>query len=295
MVGRNIVDVFKNTSHEILSPNKAALNLFDENEVICYLEKTKPDFIIHCAGKVGGIHANIADPLCFYIENLDMGRNLVLSAAKIGISRLLNFGSSCMYPRDAPNPLKESQILTGELEATNESYALAKICVQRLCRYLSQKNSALKYKTLIPCNLYGRYDNFDTNKSHLVPAAIHKIHEAKINKQSLVTIWGDGTARREFLYAGDLADFIVKKLDCFDAWPELMNLGAQIDHSVTEYYEAAKKVIGYSGNFEFDLSKPVGMMRKLIDASEQSALGWIPLTTLRVGIKKTYAYYLTKK
>jgi GDP-L-fucose synthase len=292
MVGRNIVEALVGSAHEILSPDRKSLNLFDENNVLSYLDTNKPDFIIHCAGKVGGIQANIEDPLGFYIENHDMGRNLILSAYKVGIPRLLNLGSSCMYRRNAPNPLKEEQVLTGELEPTNEGYALAKVGIQRLCSYIVKKNPTLQYKTLIPCNLYGRYDKFDPIKAHLIPSAIRKIHEAKINNEKSVVIWGDGTARREFLYAGDVADFIFKKLSCFDVWPELMNLSAVIDHTVTEYYEVAKDVIGYQGEFEFDVTKPVGMKQKLVDASLQRALGWVPPTSLHDGITKTYAYFL---
>lgn len=292
MVGHNLVDAFVGSAHEILSPDRKTLNLFDENQVLHYLDKNKPDFIIHCAGRVGGIQANIEDPLGFYIENHDMGRNLILSAYKVGIPRLLNLGSSCMYPRNAPNPLKEEQILTGELEPTNEGYALAKIGIQRLCSYFVNKNPELKYKTLIPCNLYGRYDKFDPIKAHLIPAAIRKIHEAKVNHAKSVMIWGDGTARREFLYAGDAADFILKKIARFDEWPDLMNLSAVTDHSVTEYYEVAKEVIGYLGDFEYDLSKPVGMKQKSVDATLQKALGWAPPTSLLKGIEKTYDYFL---
>lgn len=293
MLGKNMVDVLSTSKHDLLLPDRSTLNLFNENAVLSYLENTKPDFIIHCAGKVGGIQANINDPLGFFIENFDMGRNLVLSAYKTGVTHFLNMGSSCMYPRDGKNPLKESQLLTGELEPTNEGYALAKIGIQRLCSYLTKKIPALHYKTLIPCNLYGRYDKFDTDKAHLIPAAIHKIYHAKINGEKFVIIWGDGIARREFLYAGDVADFILKKIDCFETWPELMNLGAEIDHSVKEYYEIAKEVIEYSGVFEYDLSKPVGTKQKIVDTTHQRKLEWSPPTSLKKGIELTLKYYST--
>lgn len=292
MVGKNLLDGLKTTSHEVLAPARNELDLFDEKAIVHYLEKSQPDLIIHCAGKVGGIQANIEDPFGFFIENLDVGRNLILSAYKTGVPRLLNLGSSCMYPRLGLNPLKESQILTGELEPTNEGYALAKIAVQRLCSYISKQNSQFKYKTLVPCNLYGRYDKFDLKKAHLIPAILRKLHEAKRNQQSSVAIWGDGSARREFLFAGDVADFVLQKIPAFDAWPDVMNLSAVIDYSVTEYYNKAKEVVGYQGQFEYDLSKPVGMQRKLVDASEQQALGWVPPTSLEEGMKITYHYFL---
>jgi len=292
MVGRNILDAFQSTPHEVLSPDRKALNLFDQQSVLKFLDKNKPDVIIHCAGKVGGIKANMDDLLGYYVENLDMGKNLVLSAYQVGIPRLINFGSSCMYPRVTPNPIKEAQLLTGEFEPTNEGYALAKISVQRLCQYISEKNQHLNYKTLIPCNLYGPYDKFDLMLAHMLPAAIHKIHMAKKNNEKSVTIWGDGKARREFLYSGDVADFITKKIACFDLWPAVMNLSAIVDHTITEYYQKTKEAIGYKGDFEFDLTKPVGMMKKLIDSSEQQRLGWTPPTSLEKGIEKTYEYFL---
>ncbi len=292
MVGRNIIDAFRVTSHDILSPNHQTVDLADSNATLRYLDKTKPDFIIHCAGKVGGIQANIDNPLTFLVDNLDIGKNVILSAYKVGIPNLLNLGSSCMYPRDAQNPLKENQILTGQLEPTNEGYALAKIVSQRLCSYITNENQAYKYKTIIPCNLYGRYDKFDLHCAHLIPAAIRKLHEAKKNKAHSVAIWGDGKARREFLYAGDLANFILQKLSYFSEWPDVMNIGAEIDHTILEYYKKAKSIIGYEGIFEYDLQKPVGMKQKLVDAAEQKRLGWSPKISLEYGIEITYQHYL---
>lgn len=292
MLGRNILDVLLTESYDVFCPSRKDLNLFNEEAICKYLEKIAPDLIIHCAGKVGGIQANVNDPLGFFLENLEMGKNLILAAYKIGIRNFLNMGSSCMYPRNVQNPLRESQILTGELEPTNEGYALAKVTIQRLCSYITNKNPLFRYVTLIPCNLYGIYDKFDPIQAHLIPAAIQKIHSAKKNHESKVSIWGDGTARREFLYAGDAADFIVKNIHCFHEWPLLMNLSAINDRSITEYYEIIKSVIGYSGVFHYDLSKPVGMKQKLLDPHAQTLLNWSPITSLEEGIEKTYRYFL---
>ncbi len=293
MVGQNLLDKLEESEHVVLSPTRKELNLFDKQETLYYLNKMSPDFVIHCAGKVGGIQANIADPLAFFVENLEMGKNLVLAAAKVGVPRLLNLGSSCMYPRHAPNPLVESQILNGELEPTNEGYALAKIAVQRLCVYVMQKYPSLQYKTLVPCNIYGRYDKFDSVKAHLVPAVLRKIHDVKTAQQNTVTIWGDGEARREFLYAGDLANFIVNKLAQFDTWPSLMNVGAGIDYTIKEYYEIACRVVGLKNVvFNYDLQKPAGMRQKLIDVTRQVALNWQPQVSLEQGMKLTYNYFL---
>ena len=172
-----------------------------------------PDLIIHSAGLVGGIEANIKNPVDFLLKNTDMGINVISSAASLGIKNLINLGSSCMYPREASNPLTEDLILKGELEPTNEGYALAKIVAARLCEYINRQGLEKNYKTLIPCNLYGRHDKFSKTNSHLIPAVIRKIHEAKIAGSRTVTIWGDGSARREFMNAADLADFIF----CYDS------------------------------------------------------------------------------
>ena len=190
LVGRNILENNGFRTFEILAPSIADLNLLDQLSVNEYLACHKPDIVIHAAGKVGGIHANMREPVNFLIENLDMGRNIVCAARKAGVKRLINLGSSCMYPRFAPNPLVEEAILTGELEPTNEGYALAKITVARLCEYISREEPEYRYKTLIPCNLFGRWDKFDPANSHLIPAVIHKVHMAKTAGESEVEIWG---------------------------------------------------------------------------------------------------------
>jgi GDP-L-fucose synthase len=197
-----------------------------------------------------------------------------------------------MYPRNAPNPLAESLILQGELEPTNEGYALAKIFATRLCEYINRENPEVHYKTLIPCNLYGRHDKFEPHHSHLIPAIIHKLHLAKVESLAEVEIWGDGTARREFMYAGDLADAVLRVLDSFDDLPDLMNIGLGEDYSINEYYAIAAEVVGWHGRFVHDLRKPVGMKQKLVDIQRQQAWGWTPSTPLKVGIEKSYHYYL---
>ena len=186
-----------------------------------------------------------------------------------------------MYPKDSPRPLREEDILSGPLEPTNEAYAIAKSAVQRLAAYISSETPEFQYKTLIPCNLYGRYDTFDPKRSHLAAAVIRKLHQARIEGRDTVDIWGDGAAHAEFLYAGDLADAILTAIDRFDSLPPVMNVGAGVDHTVNEYYEAAAEVVGFTGRFAHDLSKPVGMMRKLMDVSRATAWGWTAKTSLR--------------
>jgi GDP-L-fucose synthase len=294
MVGRNILEHPRAAGWDIAAPSRSELDLTDTQAVGSYVANLRPDLVIHAAGEVGGIQANIQSPVEFLVRNTDIGRNVVMAARAAGIKRLLNLSSSCMYPRDARNPLTEDMVLNGQLEPTNEGYAIAKIFTTRLCQYISQECQDLEYKTLIPCNLYGRYDKFDSQRSHLVPAVIVKIHHAKTQGLSEVYIWGDGTARREFLYAGDLADVIFHALDMFHSLPDLCNIGLGYDHSIDDYYGAVADVIGWSGKFVHDVSRPVGMKRKMVDVSRQAALGWKPRTSLRNGIARTYDFYLNK-
>jgi GDP-L-fucose synthase len=292
MVGRNVLEHPAIGDFEILAPSSSALNLLDSNAVLIYLNKHQPDMVIHAAGKVGGIQANMREPVSFLLENLDMGRNVVWGACQANIKRLINLGSSCIYPRNHSEPLREELVLQGELEPTNEGYALAKIITARLCDYISREDPSFQYKTLIPCNLYGRYDKFDPVHSHLVPAIIHKVHQAKESGLSEVEIWGDGSARREFMYAGDLADAIIQCIKSFDTLPAYMNIGLGHDLTINEYYKTVAEVIGYKGDFIHDLSKPVGMARKLVNVNRQKAWGWSAQSDLRTGIVKTYAFYL---
>ena len=293
MVGRNIQEALAVLPGvQVLAPARAELDLASYSSVLDYLKQHQPDFIVHAAGRVGGIQANMAHPVEFLVENLDIGRNVIMAAREAGIKHLLNMASSCMYPAQAESPLAENLILTGALEPTNEGYAIAKIVSTRLCEYISKSDSSFKYKTMVPCNLYGRHDKFDPKHSHLIPAIIHKVYMAKVTGSNAVDIWGDGTARREFMYVGDVADAVVYALDHFDSMPPVMNLGLGQDHTVNEYYEVTAKVLGWHGAFEHDLSKPVGMKRKMVDVSAQTAWGWAPKHTLQQGLEKTYNFYL---
>ena len=296
MVGRNIQDYAQlYRDDEVLHPSSRELNLLDFESVKAYLTQHQPDFIIHAAGIVGGIQANIDNPVKFLVDNLKMGQNLVLAAQEVGIKQLLNLGSSCMYPRSAPNPLREEQILTGALEPTNEGYALAKIVTAKLCNYCSQESHGeLQYKTLIPCNLYGKYDKFDGVKSHMIPAALYKIHQAKVQNADQVEIWGDGTARREFMYAEDLADAVFYALDNFARMPDMLNIGLGHDFSINEYYEAVATIVGFEGSFAHDTTKPVGMKQKLVSIEKLEDFGWKHRYSLAEGLQKTYQYYLEK-
>lgn len=292
MVGRNLLEHAAIGEFDVLAPRSSELDLRNFSAVQSYLQKNQPDMVIHAAGKVGGIQANMREPVGFLMDNLDMGRNIVWASHQAGIKRLINLGSSCMYPRNHSEPLVEELVLKGELEPTNEGYALAKVVTARLCDYIMREDGRFQYKTLIPCNIFGRFDKFDPAHSHLVPAIIHKVHQAKQRGQETVEIWGDGTARREFMFAGDLADALLRAITNFDTLPAYMNVGLGHDNTINDYYQATADVLGYTGGFVHDLSKPVGMARKLVSVERQQTWGWTARHELREGIEKTYNYYL---
>lgn len=292
MVARNILEHPLAAKWDLRAPSRSELDLADYAATLTWMRREKPAAVIHAAGRVGGIQANIAHPTEYMVQNVDIGRNVILAAREAGVPRLLNIASSCMYPRDAQNPLTEDMILQGELEPTNEGYALAKIYATRLCQYIRRESPALQYKTLIPCNLYGRYDKFAPERAHLLPAIIHKLHAAKMTQTATVHVWGDGMARREFMYAGDFADAVLRALADIERLPELMNIGCGVDHTIDEFYSAVARVVGWNGRFEHDLSKPVGMRRKLVSIARQEEWGWHASTPLVKGIELTYRYYL---
>lgn len=292
MVGRNLLEHPGITSFELITPSQSELDLLDYEMVDNYLHFCDPDMVIHAAGIVGGIHANLRNPVKFFIQNLDMSRNIIWASRQNGIKSLINLGSSCMYPRNALNPLKEEAILSGELEPSNEGYALAKIAASRLCQYIHQEDPSYQYKTLIPCNLYGRWDKFDPMDSHLIAAIIVKLHEAMKTGAQQVEIWGDGHVRREFMYAGDFADCLINAIKHFDSLPYLMNVGVGRDYTINEYYALAAEVMGYSGFFCHDTSKPVGMQNKLVDITKQIEWGWQKNNYIKKGLAATYNFYL---
>jgi len=292
MVGRNLLEQ-AGSQHTLLTPVRSELDLLDTARVRAYLEREQPDSIIHLAGRIGGIAANMADPVGFLVQNVEMGLNLVNAAHAVGIERLLNVGSSCIYPKNREEPLREDMILGGPLEPTNEGYALAKIAVMKLCDYMHLQHGR-SYKTVLPCNLYGRWDHFQPASSHLLAAALLKVQVAKQRKAPSVEIWGDGTARREFLYVGDFAGFLVEAMGRFESLPRVMNVGVGADHSVREYYEAVAEVVGYSGEFELAHDKPTGMRRKLLDCSVVERWGWRASTPLAQGVGAAHRFLLEK-
>lgn len=290
MVGKNILEHKNSKDYLFLNPSRDELNLLSAQNINEYLKRNKPNIIIHAAGVVGGIEANIKYPVKFLHDNALMGLNVINSALVNDVPRFINLASSCMYPKTAPNPLKEDLILKGALEPTNEGYALAKILACKLCEYISNSNTDKFFKTVIPCNLYGKYDNYSENSSHMIPAVINKIHRALL-KNDEIEIWGDGTARREFMSASSFADFIFYALKNFEKMPQTLNVGLGHDFSILEYYNTIAEVIGYDTNFKYDLSKPIGMQQKLVDIKKLQNFGWANKTNLKKGIQEAYLYY----
>lgn len=291
MLGRNICDAAAVRGLTVIAPPRAELDLSSAENVSEWLSFHRPDLIIHAAGHVGGIQANVANPFKFLSLNVEMAMNLIQSARKLGIARLLNIGSSCMYPREAPNPLKVESLLTGRFEPTNEGYAVAKVLAGKLCEYIAAQAPEYLYRTLIPCNLYGRHDHFEPERSHLVPAVIKKVHDARVSGAPGIELWGDGSARREFMFAADAANIILEAAQRIEELPQYLNIGLGHDFSVLEYYQAAARTIGWEGEFQFDLTKPTGMKQKLLDVSVQSSFGWAPATSLDEGLRQTYDYF----
>ena len=292
LVGRNIQEHSSAGKWIILAPTRKELDLTDLSSVSQWVKKHQPDIIVHAAGLVGGIKANIHDPVKFLDVNVNIGRNIIMVARDCNVSKLINLGSSCMYPRSADSPLTEEKLMDGKLEPTNEGYALAKLFTTKLCQFIRTENSNMYYKTLIPCNVYGKHDNFNLETAHLLPSIIQKIHSAKINNFDTVRVWGDGTARREFLYAEDLAGAILLAVEDLQGIPDIMNIGFGLDYSIKEYYETVAEVLNWEGIFEHDLSMPIGMMQKLNAIDRQKKWGWAAQTSLKIGIKKTYQYFL---
>ena len=269
------------------------LDLTRQVEVEKFFEEEKPEYVFLAAAKVGGIHANNTRPAEFIYDNLMIESNIIHSAYKYGVKKLLFLGSSCIYPKFANQPIKEEYLLTGELEPTNEAYAIAKITGIELCKFY-RRQYGCDFISAMPTNLYGINDNFDLETSHVLPALIRKFHEAKINNQEEVVMWGTGKPLREFMYVDDLADALVHLMLNYS--DEIhVNMGTGKDLSIGELAQIVKEVVGYEGKIVNDLSKPDGTPRKLLDVSRLEATGWKYKTELREGIEKVYKWYLENK
>lgn len=304
----------------LLTPEIDAIDLTDQRAVAAFFAAERPEYVFLAAAKVGGIHANNTYPADFIHINLVIQNNVIDQAYRCGVKRLLFLGSSCIYPKDAPQPMAEDTLLTGPLEPTNAPYALAKIAGLKMCEAYNRQYGT-QFVAVMPTNLYGPGDNFHPENSHVLPALIRRFHEAKISgrgtrdegrgtrdagreghNQETVTVWGTGTPMREFLYVDDMADgcVFIMELDDVTLGREMLsypkpcfaNLGTGVDVTIRELAETVKDVVGYQGGLMFDASKPDGTMRKLLDVSRAKTLGWQAKVSLREGLEKTYAWFL---
>lgn len=288
--------------HNLITRTHAELDLTDQTAVQAFFAREKPDYVLLAAAKVGGIHANNTYPAEFIYSNLAIQTHVIHESWRNNIERLLFLGSSCIYPKECPQPIKEEYFLTGPLEPTNRPYAVAKISGVEMCHAYNRQYGT-KYIAAMPTNLYGPNDNYDLNNSHVLPALIRKMHEAKLRGDTEVVVWGTGNPMREFLYSDDMADaclFLLEQPEeqlqgLFNGdTPPLVNVGCGEDIAIRELAELVKDVVGFSGRLTFDTSKPDGTMRKLMDVSKLKQLGWVATTRLRDGVGLAYQAFLNR-
>ncbi len=282
-------DGYKN----IIGPASKELDLTNQAAVNEFLDKERPEYLFLAAAKEGGIYANNTYPADFIYSNLIIETNVIHAAYKFGVNKLLFLGSSCIYPKHALQPMKEEYLLTGQLEPTNEPYAVAKIVGIKLCESYNRQYDT-DFISCMPNNLYGPNDNYDSKNSHVLPGLMRRFHEAKINNDKDVVVWGTGTPRREFLYVDDLADACVFLMNSYSG-SETVNVGSGIEITIKELAETIKEAIGFKGNVVFDPSKPDGTPRKLLDTSKLAAMGWRAKTGLKEGVKSEYEDFLKKQ
>lgn len=290
LVGSAVVRALQKQRYDnLILRGRQEIDLTEQSAVRRLFDEVRPDVVIMAAARVGGIHANNSHPARFLRDNLLIQDNVIDAAQRSGVGKFVFLGSSCIYPKMAPQPIKEDYLLTGPLEPTNEWYAIAKIAGLKMCQAY-RREFGFNAISLMPTNLYGPGDNFDLQNSHVLPALIRKFHEAKTRNDQSVTIWGTGTPRREFLHVDDLADAILYLLQSYDAEP-IVNIGWGEDVTIRELAEMVMSVIGYSGSLVFDQSKPDGTPRKLLDVTRVTNLGWRPRISLRAGINSTYEWF----
>jgi GDP-L-fucose synthase len=274
----------------ILTRTRQELDLENSAAVRDFLQRAKPEAVIIAAAKVGGIQANDRYPVEFLLQNLQIQNNLISGSYEAGVKKVLFLGSSCIYPKFAPQPIPEEALLTGPLEPTNEAYAIAKITAIKLCQAYAREYGA-NFISVMPTNLYGPGDNFDLEKSHVLPALLRKAHEAKLRDDSELVVWGTGTPRREFLHCDDLAEALLFLLEHYHQ-PQIINVGWETDVSIRELAEMICEITGFTGTLRFDSSKPDGTPRKLLSTARLRKLGWEPKITLDEGIRETYRWFL---
>ncbi|HEY7610223.1 MAG TPA: GDP-L-fucose synthase [Alphaproteobacteria bacterium] len=293
MVGSALMRRLAGADCTLLTAGRAELDLRDQRAVNEWLAQARPDAIFLAAATVGGIHANDSRPAEFIYDNLAIETNVIHAAWRHGVKKLLFLGSSCIYPKLAPQPMAEEALLTGPLEPTNQWYAVAKIAGIKLCEAY-RRQYGCDFNAAMPTNLYGINDNYDLASSHVIPALMAKIHAAKLGKQPTVPIWGSGAPRREFLYVDDLADALVFLMERYSA-EEHINVGTGTDLTIAQLAETIARVVGYQGRFVYDRSKPDGTPQKLVDVARLAALGWRASTPLEEGLAATYRWFVANR
>jgi len=293
LVGSAISRLLKKRGFEnLITRTHSELELMDEVAVQNFFEETKPEFVFLAAAKVGGIHANSTYPADFMRENLVVQTNVIHESWRNGVEKLMFLGSSCIYPKLCPQPISEESLLTGELEPTNEAYALAKITGIKTCQSYNQQYGT-NFISAMPTNLYGINDNFHPENSHVLPALIRRFHEAKLSNAESISIWGTGNPRREFLHSDDLADAVLFLMENYND-SEIVNVGCGEDQTIRALAETICEVVGYSGSLAFDSTRPDGTPQKVLDISKIRALGWTPEIPVKKGLEQVYQWYLSQ-
>lgn len=291
MVGSAVVRaLYADGFERVIVRTREELDLTEQSAVRGFFENERPDVVVVASARVGGIHANNTYPADFISDNLGIAYNTISEAYKQGVRRLLFLGSTCIYPKQAEQPIREESLLSGPLEETNEAYAIAKIAGLKLCQFYRRQYNVC-YHSAMPTNLYGRGDNYHPENSHVLPALIRRFHEAKVNESPKVVVWGSGKPLREFLYSDDAATGIVHLLKLKDP-PDWVNLGFGVDISIADLANLVKNVVGYTGKVIFDTSKPDGVLRKKTDITKISSTGWMPKVSLQEGISMAYQTFL---
>jgi GDP-L-fucose synthase len=289
LVGSALVRALQSQGYtNLILRTRQELDLMDPVAVEKFFTDEKPEYVILAAAKVGGIRANDTYPVDFLFENLHVQANVIESSARHGVKKLCLLGSVCIYPKHAPLPVKEEYLMTGPLEPTNECYALAKITGIKMCQY------GCNFISVMPVNLYGKFDNYNLETSHVIPAMIRKFHEAKVSNLPSVTCWGDGSARREFMCSDDCAEAIVFVMNHYDS-ADIINIGYGEDYTIKEIAETIRTIVGYTGEIIWDTTKPNGTPKRLMDNSRLKALGWEAKIPLHVGLERAYQWFLTNK
>lgn len=291
MVGSAILRKFeKERFTNLILRTREELDLTNQAKVEEFFQREKPEYVIDAAAKVGGIKANSEHQADFILENLLIQDNIIVSSLRNNVKKLLFLGSSCIYPRESPQPIKEEYLLTGKLEPTNEGYAVAKIAGMKLCEKIFEQYGKV-FISCMPTNLYGQNDNFEVESSHVISALMRRIHEAKVSNSKIVSIWGTGNVLRDFLYVDDMAEAVFLVMEKYDE-KQFLNIGSGKEIAIKDLAKLLKEVIGYKGDLFFDTTKPDGMPKKLLDISKISNLGWKPTTDLKEGLNKMYKYFL---